>query len=125
MDVPNAYRSTRSRVDHFEIGLQVVAAMADRCNTSATSRVVQHRRRWRTAGISISLLLSAPVSRDFFPSRFISWSFFQLPPSFSLSFFLVQCTEYALTDSIASLVPSFRYHLPPFLSSTLYPSDSF
>jgi len=120
-------RSTRSRVDHFGRGLQVVAATADRCNTSATNRVVQHRRRWRTvttAGISTSLSLPLYLYIILLVLSHAHSSSFLLLSS-TLSSFLVQYTEYALTDSTTPLVPLLRYHLP-FLHSypPPYPSPT-
>lgn len=93
-------RSTRSWVDHFGRGLQVAA---DRCHSSATSRVVQRRRWWRTAsttGISSPFLLrllnllrpssfppylslALPASSRFLPPS-------SLPPLHSLSLFLIR-----------------------------------
>lgn len=130
----NARRSTRSRVDHFGRGLQVVAAAAtaDRCNSSATSRVVQHRWRWRTAttaGISTPSLPLYLCDSSTFSSYLttVSSSFLSLFPfSFSSVFwssFLVRYTvrnTHKLTVPPLSLHPS-RYHptLSPFLSSTV------
>lgn len=110
-------RSTRSRVDHFGRGLQVVAA--DRCNTSASSRVVQPRRRWRTtttAGISTSPSL---YLRFLFPP-----SSFLLSPSFS-HFVFISRAEYTnwqyrpcrFIPPLSPTLPPFLYHIPPTLSS--------
>lgn len=118
-DVLYARRSTRSRVDHFGRGLQVVAVAAttDRCNTSATGRVVRLRRRYFRSSFASSVSV--------IPLSFASWPFLQLP---SFSFFLPLCLlfSYVLTDSTVPHVSTLRYHLAFLPSYPLsYPSDSF
>lgn len=89
------------RVDHFGRGLQVVAATADRCNTSATSHVRSAPQAmedgYYTAGISISPLRFLCDSFSFPPYltvlRSSSFFFFPLCVFFSHT---VHC-DYALT----------------------------
>lgn len=88
--------------------------MADRCNTSATSRAVQHRRRWRTVATASISTPPPPLLYLYFaiplPSHLISRSFSPL------SLFVPPCLPFSynissiLTDSIP-LIPSLRYHL--------------
>lgn len=122
-DVPNVRRSARSRVDHFGRGLQVVVATADRCNTSATNRVVQHRRRWRTvttAGISTSLSLPVSIhNSSTFSSHLtpiLPASFFFLPLFFSRTVYRVR-TNWQYHPSRST--PPLSSTLPPFLSATI------
>lgn len=116
----------------------VAAATADRCNTSATSRVAQHHRRAED-GHYRQRLHSSFVSSIFRDSSCLPAlshgrsSSFLLPSSFFHLVFLPRMqytTECALTDS-AALHPSFSvppyrlpflpscppHHIPPTLSN--------